>query len=102
MARIARVVLPGVAHHITQRGVRSIDIFYKHEDRQIYKDILHTQCKRFKVKIISYCLMTNHVHLILIPSTESSLARAVGETHSDLSTLYRTQTKKLLSTHFVS
>ena len=81
MARIARVVLPGIAHHVTQRGVRSIDIFYKPEDREVYKDILHTQCKRFGVKIISYCLMTNHVHFILIPSTESSLARAVGETH---------------------
>lgn len=81
MARIARVVLPDIAHHITQRGVRSMDIFYTPNDRQKYKELLYTQCKRFKVKILSYCLITNHVHLILIPSTQNSLAKAVGETH---------------------
>ncbi len=63
MARIAKVVLQDIAHHVTQRGVRSMNIFYTHENRAIYKELLYTQCKRFGVKILSY-LMTNHGQLI--------------------------------------
>ena len=81
MARLARVVIPNIPHHITQRGVRSMNIFFKEEDFYIYKLILNKQCLEHGLKIISYCLMTNHVHLIVIPSTKESLARAIGETH---------------------
>ena len=69
MARIARVVLPGIPHHVTQRGVRNMDIFFTSEDREIYKTLLLEQSKRFGLDIISYCLMNNHVHLIVIPHT---------------------------------
>jgi len=81
MARIARVVLPGIPHHVTQRGVRNMDIFFTSEDREIYKTLLLEQSKRFGLDIVSYCLMSNHVHLIVIPHTEISLAKAIGETH---------------------
>lgn len=81
MARLARVVIPNIPHHITQRGVRSMNIFFKEEDLYIYKLILNKQCLEHGLKIISYCLMCNHVHLIVIPSTKESLARAIGETH---------------------
>ncbi len=81
MARIKRLVIPDIAHHITQRGVRSMNIFYKHEDYLYYKEILQIQCKLHKVDIISYCLMTNHIHLIAIPRSKDSLAKAIGETH---------------------
>jgi len=81
MARIARVVLPGIPHHVTQRGVRNMDIFFTPDDREIYKTLLLEQSERFGLDIISYCLMSNHVHLIVIPSSETSLAKAIGETH---------------------
>jgi putative transposase len=81
MARIKRIVIPNTPHHITQRGVRSMDIFTKHEDYLYYKELLHTQCKLNSVQIISYCLMTNHVHIIAIPKYKESLAKAIGETH---------------------
>ena len=81
MARIARVVLPGIPHHVTQRGVRNMDIFFTSDDREIYKGLLLEQSKRFGMDIVSYCLMNNHVHLIVIPHTETSLAKAIGETH---------------------
>ncbi|MEA3523114.1 MAG: transposase [Campylobacterota bacterium] len=81
MARIARVVVPGIPHHVTQRGVRNMDVFFTPDDREVYKTLLLEQSKRFGIDIVSYCLMSNHVHLIVIPSTETSLAKAIGETH---------------------
>jgi len=81
MARIKRIVIPNTPHHITQRGVRSMNIFFKHDDYIYYKELLYKQCKEHNVKIISYCLMTNHMHLIAIPKHKESLAKAIGETH---------------------
>ena len=81
MARIRRIVLPNTPHHITQRGVRSMNIFFKDEDYAYYKELLFTQCELHELKIISYCLMTNHVHIIAIPKNKESLSKAVGETH---------------------
>ena len=81
MARIKRIVIPNTPHHITQRGVRSMNIFFKHEDYEYYKELLFTQCKLHDLKIISYCLMTNHVHIIAIPKHKESLSKAIGETH---------------------
>ncbi|MFQ5805591.1 MAG: transposase [Phycisphaerae bacterium] len=81
MPRIARVVVPGVPHHLTQRGVRSLAVFFADEDRQTYLRLLSEQGKRHGVQFLAYCLMTNHVHLIALPAAEPSLARAVGEAH---------------------
>ncbi|MBU0480912.1 MAG: transposase [Proteobacteria bacterium] len=81
MTRIARVVLPGYPHHITQRGVRSMPVFFTDDDRDEYLRLQREQGERFGVKFISYCLMTNHVHLVAIPEDETGLARAIGEAH---------------------
>ena len=81
MARMARVVLPDIPHHITQRGVRSLPVFHSDDDRQEYLRLQKEQGERFGVSFISYCLMDNHVHLVAIPSEETSLARAIGEAH---------------------
>jgi putative transposase len=81
MARIARVVIPGVAHHITQRGVRSMNIFDSREDKKSYLEILSELSLREGLKIHAYCLMDNHVHLLVTPQKEDSLRKAIGETH---------------------
>ncbi len=81
MGRLARVVLPGVVHHITQRGVRSMDIFFEDDDRKEYLSFLKEQGERVGLEFICYCLMTNHIHLLVIPSEEDSLRRGIGETH---------------------
>ncbi len=81
MARMKRVVVPGYPHHIVQRGVRSLDIFYKEQDRVEYLSLLRRQGDRFGVTFLTYCLMTNHVHLLAIPKQADSLARAIGEAH---------------------
>lgn len=81
MARRARMIFPGIAHHVTQRGNRRERIFFEEGDEQVYLDLLATQLKRYGVACWGYCLMPNHVHLILTPSDETGLTRAVGEAH---------------------
>lgn len=81
MSRIARVVLPGVVHHVTQRGVRSMDVFYRDKDRQEYLFLLNQQAERCGLRFVAYCLMTNHVHLLVIPEREDSLRLGIGEAH---------------------
>ena len=81
MARIARVVAPGIGHHITQRGVRSINIFRGAEDKKYYIKLLSELSWQEGLEIHAYCLMDNHVHLLAVPKTESSIRKAIGETH---------------------
>jgi putative transposase len=81
MARIARVVVPGYPHHVTQRGSRRQPTFFHEEDYQRYLQLMAEWCKRHGVAVWAYCLMPNHVHLITVPSTPDGLARAVGQAH---------------------
>jgi len=81
MPRIARVVVPGLPHHITQRGVRSIDIFDDDADRERYVSLMRQHAEEAGLEFLAWCLMTNHVHLIVIPRTEESLARGIGNAH---------------------
>jgi putative transposase len=81
MARMARAVIPGVAHHVTQRGVRSIDIFASDNDKDAYINLLKEQGNQYGLRYIGYCLMTNHIHLVVIPKEENSLAQGIGEAH---------------------
>jgi putative transposase len=77
MTRIARIVVPGLPHHVTQRGNRAERIFFEPDDYALYKDWLAESCRRFGVACWAYCLMPNHVHLILTPDDGAALAGAV-------------------------
>ncbi|HWG20813.1 MAG TPA: transposase [Terracidiphilus sp.] len=81
MARLARIVIPGLPHHVTQRGNRREAIFFENGDHEIYLDLLAEQARKADVAVWAYCLMPNHVHLILKPAQADDLGRAVGETH---------------------
>jgi putative transposase len=81
MARAARIVVPRAAHHVTQRGNNQQDIFFVDDDRRVYLDLLKEQTQKHAVKVLGYCLMMNHVHLVVEPAREESLALAVGRTH---------------------
>lgn len=81
MARIARVVVPGIPHHITQRGNRRQETFFREEDYLVYLDLMAEWCGKCKVSIWAWCLMPNHVHLIAVPESAEGLARAIGEAH---------------------
>ncbi len=81
MGRIARVVAPGMPHHIIQRGNRRMQTFFCDDDFKVYLALVGEWCRRHKVDIWAYCLMPNHVHLIAVPETLDGLARAIGEAH---------------------
>ena len=81
MARMARVVVPGVPHHVTQRGNRKQRVFFEDGDYQHYKDLLARYCRRAAVKVLAYCLMPNHVHIVMVPHAADGLHRSLAETH---------------------
>ena len=81
MARLARIVVAGRAHHVTQRGNRREPIFFAEGDQAIYLDLLREQAEKHRVEVWAYCLMPNHVHLILVPGDVEGLSLAVGESH---------------------
>ena len=81
MARLARIVVPGLPHHITARGNRREPIFFEDGDQEIYLDLLSEHMRRARVEVWAYCLMPNHVHLIACPQTADGLGKALGSAH---------------------
>ena len=81
MARLARVVVPGLPHHITQRGNRRQQTFFCDEDYEYYLELMGQWCTVHQVEIWAYCLMPNHVHLIAVPQSPDGLRLAIGEVH---------------------
>ena len=81
MARLPRITIPGTPHHVTQRGNRRQPVFFRPEDYREYLRLLHDQSRRYGLRIWAYCLMPNHVHLVVLPEREESLTRAIAETH---------------------
>ena len=81
MARLPRIIVPGVPHHVTQRGNRRQRVFLEEGDYAVYLNLMAQACHASGVEVWSYCLMPNHVHLAMVPATREGLSRAVGETH---------------------
>jgi putative transposase len=81
MARLARIVIPDVPHHITQRGNRRLPIFFSDEDRAAYLALIAEACAAHATRCLAWCLMDNHVHLILVPTNEDGLRATLGEAH---------------------
>ena len=77
MPRAARVVIPGCAHHVTQRGNNRQAVFFVDNDRQVYLQYVREAAQRFALQVEGYCLMTNHIHLVVTPVQETSLAEAM-------------------------
>lgn len=82
MPRTPRIVVPGVPHHVTQRGNRRQTTFFRPFDFELYRQLLADQCQKADVAVWAYCLMPNHVHLILVPSDPTGLRRAMAATHA--------------------
>ncbi len=81
MPRAARIVYPGVPHHITQRGNRRQSVFFSDDDKALYLRLLAKWAAKAGLTIWAYCLMDNHVHHVAVPERVSSLAEAIGQTH---------------------
>ncbi|MDA0207589.1 MAG: transposase [Acidobacteria bacterium] len=82
MPRQSRVVAVDVPHHITHRGNNRQDVFLSDEDRRRYQQLLADSLAPCQAELLGWCWMSNHVHLIVVPRREDSLARLVRRTHS--------------------
>lgn len=81
MARIPRVVVPGYPHHVTQRGNRRQKTFFHDDDYRYYIELLSESVAGCGAEIWAYCLMPNHVHLVVVPHDENGLRAVLSETH---------------------
>jgi putative transposase len=81
MARLARIVIPGHPHLVTQRGNGRARSFFDDADYALYRDLLAENCRAAGVEVWAWCLMPNHVHLILVPSDPDGLRRALARVH---------------------
>ncbi|MCX5769548.1 MAG: hypothetical protein NTZ09_04655 [Candidatus Hydrogenedentes bacterium] len=61
MSRVARVVVPGYPHHVTQRGSRQADVFEDDANRKAYLRFLNKYAQRHELAVGAYCLMTNRI-----------------------------------------
>ncbi len=91
MARMSRVVAVGLPHHVTQRGNGRRDVFLTDALRRIYLDLLHQHASHYRLRILAYCLMTNHVHLVVLPETSQSMAGTLRHAHARFAQLWNTE-----------
>ena len=81
MARLPRLVVPGLPHHVTQRGNRRARTFFEDGDYALYRDLLGEAARRAGAEIWAYCLMPNHVHIVVVPGDEDGLRRTFADAH---------------------
>ncbi|HEX8572534.1 MAG TPA: transposase [Allosphingosinicella sp.] len=81
MARLPRFVVPGIPHHVTQRGNGRARVFFRDGDYARYRDWLAEACRAQQVEAWAWVLMPNHVHLILVPADSDGLRRALAPLH---------------------
>jgi len=78
---MARLVIPGYPHHVTQRGNRRQRTFFSEADYRAYIGLLSKIKRTAEVEIWAYCLMPNHVHIVAVPQYPQSLAKLLGVAH---------------------
>jgi len=88
MPRRVRCVWPGVPYHVTQRGVDRRDTFTINDDRTTYLKLLGQNLPDAGVRLLGWCLMSNHVHLIAVPEREDSLAVCMRRVHGRYAQYY--------------
>jgi len=81
MARLPRVVVVDVAHHVTQRGNGRHFILDSDSERMVYLDLLRHAVQEHGLMVAGYCLMSNHVHVVVIPRRQEALAEAFHQVH---------------------
>jgi putative transposase len=82
LPRTARLVIPDVPHHVVQRGNRQQRIFFTHGDCRCYVTMLASACAAQGVRCLAWCLMPNHVHLVLQPSAGGALRAVMSSVHT--------------------
>ena len=75
MPRRARMHLPGLPHHVFQRGNNRNACFFDREDRECYLSLLLQTSQLYELDVHAFALMTNHIHLLLTPASADSISR---------------------------
>ena len=94
MARLARAVVPDHPHHVTQPGNGRARTFFGDLDYALYRDLLAANCRAAGVEVWAWCLMPNHVHLILVPSDPDGLRRALARVHRHYAGIIQARRKR--------
>lgn len=81
MARLARVVVVNIPYHVTQRGNARQFLLASDAERKVYLDLLGETLRLHPLLLLGYCLMSNHVHLVVIPREVDALATTLKQTH---------------------
>jgi putative transposase len=81
MCRLARVVAPGLPHHVNQWGNRREQVFFSDDDYRAYIDLVRAAALRTGTEVWAYCLMPNHVHFIMVPSGTDGLRGTFADAH---------------------
>src|SRR5215467_2995924 len=81
MARLARIAIVNIPHHVTQRGNARQFVLASDSERLVYLELLQRYVQLRELALLGYCLMSNHVHLIVMPRRENSLALALKDAH---------------------
>lgn len=77
MGRYARIVYPGLTYHVINRGNNRDVIFAEEEDYYQYLNTIERYKKKYEFKLFAYCLMTNHVHLLIKVSDKANISRVM-------------------------
>src|SRR5437870_5774256 len=94
MPRRKRCILPGMPYHITQRGVDGRETFSSIDDRHTYLGLLRMNLLDTRVRLLGWCLMTNHVHLIVLPERADSLSVLMRRVHGRYAQYYNAHTER--------
>lgn len=88
MARLARLSVVNIPHHVTQRGNARQFILSSEEERGVYLELLRKYVRLYELQLLGYCLMSNHVHLVVVPRKQDSLAQVLKQTHGRYATYW--------------
>jgi len=91
MPRQPRCLIPGIACHITQRGVDRRETFSSIDDRHTYLELLRVNLADAEVSLLAWCLMSNHVHLIAVPLRHDSLSVLLRRVHGRYAQYYNSR-----------
>ncbi|MBI4063536.1 MAG: transposase [Elusimicrobia bacterium] len=86
--------MPDLPHHVTQRGNNKENVFLDDQDRRFYLGGLKECSQKFGLKIWAYCLMTNHVHFIVVPENQNSIAKTMASLHATYALYFNAKAKR--------
>jgi len=79
MARLPRLSLPGIPQHVLQRGHNHLPSFFHSDDYELYLEYLSDAVEKYRVVVHAYCLMPNHVHLLMTPEEKYGISRVLQD-----------------------